>query len=95
MDSVTPLPGKRVLLGTGAFLLALMLIGSIWDFSISKAVYNPGSSFGLFFAGFGEYPAALGFAAAGTMLLSARNREKQLVGVLHVAELSAWGYTGV
>ena len=42
------------------------------------------SPFGLFFAGFGEYPAALGFAAAGTMLLSARNREKRLVGVLQI-----------
>lgn len=84
MEEANPLPGKRVLLGAGAFLLAMMVIGSIWDFPISKAVYNPGSRFGLFFAGFGEYPAALGFAAAGTMLLSARNREKRLVGVLQI-----------
>ena len=66
MDRTNPLPGKRVLLGAGAFLLFMMVIGSLWDFPISKAVYNPGSPFGLFFAGFGEYPAALGFAAAGT-----------------------------
>lgn len=84
MDRANPLPGKRLLLGAGAFLLAMMVIGSIWDFPISKAVYNPVSPFGLFFAGFGEYPAALGFAAAGTMLLSARNREKRLVGVLQI-----------
>ena len=82
MGEANPLPGKRVLLGAGAFLLFMMVIGSIWDFPISKAVYDPGSPFGLFFAGFGEYPAALGFAAGGAMLLSARNREKRLVGVL-------------
>lgn len=63
MDRANPLPGKRVLLGTGAFLLAMMVIGSILDFPISKAVYEPSNPFGLFFAGFGEYPAALGFAA--------------------------------
>lgn len=84
MDRANPLPGKRVLLGAGAFLLAMMVIGSIWDFPISKAVYDPGNPFGLFFAGFGEYPAALGFAAGGAMLLSARNREKRLVGVLQM-----------
>lgn len=82
MEEANPLPGKRALLGAGAFLLALMVIGSLWDFQISRAVYNPGSPFGLFFAAFGEYPAALVFAAGGTMLLSARNREKRLVGVL-------------
>ena len=82
MGEANPLPGKRVLLGAGAFLLVMMAIGSLWDFPISKAVYNPGSPFGLFFAAFGEYPAALGFAAGGAMLLSARNREKRLVGVL-------------
>ena len=64
MGEANPLPGKRVLLGAGAFLLVMMAIGSLWDFPISKAVYNPGSPFGLFFAAFGEYPAALGFAAA-------------------------------
>ena len=54
MGEANPLPGKRVLLGAGAFLLFMMVIGSIWDFPISKAVYDPGSPFGLFFAGFGE-----------------------------------------
>lgn len=84
MNRVNPLPEKRVLLGVGAFLLVMMVIGSIWDFPISKAVYNPRTPFGLFFAGFGEYPAALGFAAAGAMLLSARNRENRLVSVLQI-----------
>ena len=84
MDRANPLPGKRVLLGTGAFLLAMMVIGSFWDYPISQAIYDPSNPFGLFFAAFGEYPAALGFAAAGTMLLSARNPEKRLVRILQV-----------
>lgn len=84
MDIANYLPKKRVLLGAGAFLLAMMVIGSIWDFPISNAVYEPSNPFGLFFAGFGEYPAALGFVAGGTMLLSARNREKRLVSILQI-----------
>ena len=84
MDRANSLPGKRVLLGAGAFLLAMMLIGSFWDYPISQAFYDPSNPFGLFFAAFGEYPAALGFAAAGTMLLSARNREKRLVSILQI-----------
>lgn len=51
MNRVKPLPRKRVLLGAGAFLPAMMVIGSIWDFPISKAVYNPSNPYGLFFAG--------------------------------------------
>ena len=69
MNGANSLPEKRVLWGAGAFLLAMMVIGSIWDFPISKAVYDPCNPFGLFFAGFGEYPAALWFAAGGAMLL--------------------------
>lgn len=84
MDRENPLPEKRVLLGTGAFLSIMMVIGSFWDYPISQAIYDPSNPFGLFFAAFGEYPAALGFAAGGAMLLSARNREKRLVGVLQI-----------
>lgn len=84
MDRTNPLLMKRVLLGTGAFLLVMMVIGSFWDYPISQAIYDPSNPFGLFFAAFGEYPAALGFVAGGTMLLSARNREKRLVSVLQI-----------
>ena len=75
---------KRLFLGTASLLLVMMAAGSVWDYSISQAAYNPDSPFGLFFAAFGEYPAALGFAAAGSMLLSARNWEKHLTGVLQI-----------
>lgn len=84
MEGTRPLPAKRVLLCAGAFLLAMMVIGSVWDYPISRALYNQSSVLGLFFAAFGEYPAALGFAAAGAMLISARNREKRLRGILQV-----------
>lgn len=82
MEGAGPLPSKRVLLSAGAFLLVMMVIGSVWDYPISRALYNQSNVLGLFFAAFGEYPAALGFAAAGAMLISARNREKWLRGVL-------------
>ena len=84
MDRVKPLPGKRVLLCAGAFLLTMMMIGSFWDYPISQAFYDPSNPFGLFFAAFGEYPAALGFAAAGAMLLSARNRKNRITGILQM-----------
>lgn len=82
MEGAGPLPSKRVLLSAGAFLLVMMVIGSVWGYPISRALYNQSNVLGLFFAAFGEYPAALGFAAAGAMLISARNREKRLRGVL-------------
>lgn len=84
MEGTRPLPAKRVLLCAGAFLLVMMVVGSLWDYPISQALYNQSNVLGLFFAAFGEYPAALGFAAAGAMLISARNREKRLRGVLQV-----------
>lgn len=85
MRSGNLFPEKRLLLGTAGLFLVMMAIGSVWDCPISQAAYNPDSPFGLFFAAFGEYPAALGFAAAGAMLLSARNREKHLTGALQIA----------
>lgn len=52
------------------------------DYPISLALYHPDNPLARLLAGFGEYPAALGLSAAGAMLLSARNREKWLTGVL-------------
>lgn len=89
MHSEKLLPEKKLFLGTGCFLLAMMAIGSVWDYPISQTAYSPHSPFGLFFAAFGEYPAALGFAAAGAMLLAARNREKHLTGILQIV-LGCW-----
>lgn len=66
-------------LGTAA---ALMALGSFLDFPISQALYNESSLFGIALAAFGEYPAVLGFAAAGAMLIAGHSREKKLTGIL-------------
>ncbi len=81
---VDPLPLKRVLLAAALILLTMLAVGSFADYPISLALYHPDNPLGQLLAGFGEYPAALGLAAAGAMLLSARNREKRLVGILQV-----------
>lgn len=82
MGRVNPLPAKRVLLTAAAVLLAMLTVGSFADYPISLALYHPDNPLARLLAGFGEYPAALGLSAAGAMLLSARNREKRLTGVL-------------
>ena len=58
-----------------AALLALMIVGSFLDLAISKALY-PGheSSFGQFFAAFGEQPAFLAVSCAGVLLLVRREQ---------------------
>ncbi len=56
-----------------ALLLACMIAGSICDFQISSFLY-PGkeSSFGQFFAAFGELPAFLALICAGVLLFRHR-----------------------
>ena len=56
-----------------ALLLACMIAGSIYDFQISSVLY-PGkeSSFGQFFAAFGELPAFLALICAGVLLFRHR-----------------------
>ena len=56
-----------------ALLLACMIAGSIYDFQISSFLY-PGkeSSFGQFFAAFGELPAFLALICAGVLLFRHR-----------------------
>ena len=82
MNCVDPLPSRQVLLTAAAVLLVMLTVGSFADYPISLALYNPDNTPGRLLAGFGEYPAALGFSAAGAMLLSARSREKRLLRVL-------------
>ena len=67
--------------GIGAVLLLLMIVGSVWDLPISKILY-PGreSSFGQFFAAFGELPAILAIAQQARNYLR-RHRVDQWQGV--------------
>ena len=72
---------------TAALVLLVMLIaGSIWDLPISKFLY-PGreSSFGQFFAAFGELPAFLAMTSAGILLLFNRKRLRKSWNVLFLA----------
>ena len=64
------------------FLAVMLAVGSIFDYPISQALYNESNLFGIFFAAYGEYPAMLGFVAAGALLIVGRNREKKLIGLL-------------
>lgn len=66
---------RRVILCMFLFLAAMLLVGSFLDYSISGALYNEKNIFGRFLAGYGEYPAAIGFTAAGVLLLAGRSRE--------------------
>ena len=70
----------------GAVLLLLMIVGSIWDLPISKFLY-PGreSSFGQFFAAFGELPAFLAMTSAGVLLFFNRKRLRRSWNVLFLA----------
>ena len=72
--------------GIGAVLLLLMIVGSVWDLPISKVLY-PGreSSFGQFFAAFGELPAFLAMTSAGILLLFNRKRLRKSWNVLFIA----------
>ena len=72
---------------TAALVLLVMLIaGSIWDLPISKFLY-PGreSSFGQFFAAFGELPAFLAMTSAGVLLFFNRKRLRRSWNVLFLA----------
>ena len=84
MTSKRALPERKILIATGIFLFLLMLIGSVWDFPISQMLYSPENPIGKFLAAFGEYPMGLALAAAGAMLLYARNREKKFIGILQI-----------
>lgn len=65
-------------------LVVLLIVGSIWDYPISQALYDPTSGFGVFFAAFGSVPRVLAGAAAGTLLIVGRNRERTGIGVVQV-----------
>lgn len=68
-----------------ALLLCLMVAGSLFDFEISSALY-PGkeSSFGQFFAAFGELPAFLALICAGALLFAHRSCLRRDWNVLYL-----------
>lgn len=75
---------KRDILVLVCILAVMMIIGSVWDYPISVALYDQTNAYGIFFAAFGEYPSSLGLVLAGALLFAARNREKKSVGVFQL-----------
>lgn len=68
---------RRGVLCMFLFLGAMLLAGTFLDYPISSALYDEKNIFGRLLAGYGEYPAALGFTAAGVLLLAGRSRESR------------------
>ena len=62
-----------------AVLIVLMVVGSFWDLPISRFLY-PGheTSFGQFFAAFGELPAFLCITSGGVLLYLIRGRLRRM-----------------
>lgn len=81
------LVSKKEAGGLFALLAVLLVIGSIFDFQISQALYNESNPIANFFAAYGEYPAMLGFAASGALLVIGRNRQRRVVGALQLLGL--------
>ena len=77
---------KRCALVTALVLLVLLIVGSIWDLPISKFLY-PGheSSFGQFFAAFGELPAFSLLAGCGVLLIVHRGKFRPELQVVLLA----------
>lgn len=69
---------KQYVIYLFSFLGLMLLLGTFFDYQISTALYNEANPFGIFFAAFGEYPAALGFVAAGTLLWLGHNKDNKL-----------------
>lgn len=63
-------------------LLVLLGIGSLYDYSISQALFNPESTFGVFFASYGQLPAMLGIGIGGVLLLRTAGSKKLLGKIL-------------
>lgn len=75
----------RLPIMAGVLLALFLLAGSLADYPLSCALYDPRNFFGRFFAAFGEYPAGLGLTAAGVMLVLGRNPQRRLIAGLQVA----------
>lgn len=74
----------RLPAAAGALLVLFLLAGSLADYPLSCALYDPQNLFGRFFAAFGEYPAGLGLTAAGVMLVMGRSPQRRAVACLQV-----------
>ena len=93
-ESTSTAPRRSAIL-LASLLATLLLVGSIWDLDISKALFDEGSGFGAALAGFGESPAWLALVVAGVLLVVARRRDHRAIGVLQIVAGAALGSLGV
>lgn len=73
---------SKVLFVTLVIAASLMLLGSFVDYPLSCALYNRSNPIAIFFAAYGAIPAALGWVAAGCLLLHSRNRQNKVVSIV-------------
>jgi len=86
-DSVNPkwrgtLMRRGDAIAIGVILVALMVVGTLLDYSLDAALYHPGSKLGLVLAGYGQLPSSAGAVMAGTLFLIGRSRKNRAVGIL-------------
>lgn len=70
---------KQNVIVVGCILGGLMIIGSFFDYQISQFFFNSKSSFGIFFAGYGQTPVALCMSVAGMLLISITQNKNKLL----------------
>lgn len=77
-------------------LFVMMIVGSIWDFPISSALYNQSNPFGILFASYGEAPAMLGLFTSGLLLILGCNKKRRGIALLQiVAGVLLCGFGGI
>lgn len=89
MKKTNILPDKHILRITIIFIIIMMIIGTFFDLSISKALYDQNNIFGNILAAFGECPSSLGFVASGTMIIIGRNKDNKIKNILGII-LGLW-----
>lgn len=63
-------------------LFLLIMIGSLFDYQISQALYCPQSMIGMVFAAYGQIPAMICIGIAGTLLLKFVQRERRIKSLI-------------
>lgn len=82
VSELIPQRGLYILAGV---LIFLLLVGSFFDYAISEALFDPGNRFGMFFATYGETPALVTLASAGTLLIRGRKTRPRWIAALQLA----------
>lgn len=68
---------KKNVLILGILLSACLMIGSIYDYALSKAVFNQENLFGNILAAYGQLPTSAALSVAGVLCIKSANRQKR------------------